>query len=271
MTFQPVLPAGGYLGWRFLARTLPAQTAALAASPVRQREEAYFRANIGRIDSAEQLVADRRLLAVALGAFGLEGDLASRAFVRKVLESSTLDPKSLANRLADKRYAELARAFGFGDFATPRSKLSDFPDRILAAWRERGFEVAVGEQDETLRLALGGRRELAALAARSSTERAKWFTVMGTPPLRKVFETAFGLPKGFAALDLDQQLAALQAHARRAFGEDSVAQFADPARMEALVRRFLIRAGLAEGGPAAVAPARAALTLLEAAAPLRPR
>ncbi len=264
MSVAPVLPAGGYLGWRFLGRTLAVQRTAFAAAPGRQRDEAYFRAKIGTIDTAEELVSDRRLLAVALGAFGLDADINARAFLRKVLESRTLDPTSLAGRLADKRYGEMAAAFGFGDYAVPRSKLSDFPDRILGAWRERQFEVAVGEQDRAMRLALGGRRELAALAARDVTDKTKWFTIMGNPPLREVFETAFGLPRGFAALDLDQQLASLRSHARRAFGDDRVAQFADPARMESLMRRFLIRAEIAQSGLSA-APAQAALTLLEAA------
>ena len=71
--------------------------------------------------SAADLVADRRLLKVALGAFGLEGEIDKKAFVRKILEEGTADPASLANRLTDKSYYKLAEAFGFGDLGGART------------------------------------------------------------------------------------------------------------------------------------------------------
>ena len=74
MTFTPVLPSGGYSGWSFLTRTLAAQKQAFVTDPAIQRDEDYFRDKIGKIDTAEKLVGDRRLLSVALAAYGLEGD-----------------------------------------------------------------------------------------------------------------------------------------------------------------------------------------------------
>lgn len=46
--------------------------------PKIRNDEAYFRAKIGSVKTAEQLVSDRRLLKVALGAFGLEADINNR-------------------------------------------------------------------------------------------------------------------------------------------------------------------------------------------------
>jgi hypothetical protein len=61
-------------------------------------------------------VGDRRLLEVALGAFGLDDDIRNRFFIRKVLEEGTTSPsRRFANRLSDKRYLALAETFGFGD------------------------------------------------------------------------------------------------------------------------------------------------------------
>ena len=98
MSFVPVLPVGGYGGWAILKRTKAAQLAAFAASPALRREADHARATLASVPSAEALVSDRRLLGVALGAFGLEADIDARAFVRKVLESPTSDPRALANR-----------------------------------------------------------------------------------------------------------------------------------------------------------------------------
>ena len=83
------------------------------------RDTDYFAAKIGEIDSAEQLVSDRRLLSVALGAFGLHADIDNKYFIRKVLEDGVLKEDALANRLTDERYKSLTKAFGFGDFSVP--------------------------------------------------------------------------------------------------------------------------------------------------------
>lgn len=261
MTFQPVLPLSGYTGWTFLKRTMNRQQALQQASPILKRDEAYFRDRIGKIDTAEQLVSDRRLLRVALTAFGLEGDVNNRAFIQKVLEGGTLKEGSLANKLANKQYQKLSAAFGFGDFSVPRTKISTFPDDILSQFRSRSFETAVGAQNNSYRLALNAERELTSLATRTGSEASKWYAVLGNPPLREVMQTALGLPKSFAAIDLDQQVVALQNKTKTAFGDPTVSQFADPGKLEALVRRFQLRADMQEN-QTATTPAAIALTLL---------
>ena len=69
-----------------------------------------------------------------------------------------------------------ARAFGFGDFAIPNTKKSDFADKILTAYRQRRLEAAVGTQNSDMRLALNARRELSAIAAKGLSADGKWFT-----------------------------------------------------------------------------------------------
>lgn len=263
MTFQPVIPQGGLGGWAFLKRTLDAQQTVFRKSPEIARDVDYFKQNIGKITSAEALVADRRLLRVALGAFGLDSDLNNRFFIRKVLDDGTLDRGALANKLADKRYLEFSKAFGFGDFAIPLSQNTNFAEKTVQAFETRQFEIAIGDSDQNLRLALGLSRDLGAIAVRPSTDTTLWLTILGAPPLRQVFETAFGLPTGFGAIDLDQQVTVLRDRAEQAFGNDTVAQFTDPEKIETLTRRFLIRADLAGGNGTTTTPGTVALALLQ--------
>ena len=54
-------------------------------------------------------------------------------------------------------------------------------------------EAAVGEADNSMRLAMNFRREMAEL---SKGEGASWFTVLGSKPLREVFENALENPRG---------------------------------------------------------------------------
>lgn len=261
MSFQPVVPFGGYAGWRFLQRTLPAQEAAHAGSAAALRDEQYFRDSIASIESAEQLVANRRLLKVSLTAFGLQDDLANRAYLQKVLESRTSETGSFANRLSDKRYRQMAETFAFGDRTIPRTKLATFPDEILSRFRERSFEVAVGQTDETMRMALALQRDLPALARQQTSDLARWYTVLGTPSLRSVFEAAFTLPSGFGALDLDRQVDILKTRTERLTGSDSISQFSDPAAIETLTQRFFLAAEVSQ--IRSISSTNVALTLLQ--------
>lgn len=169
MTYAPVIPFRGYAGWSFLQRTFEKQKAAFVASAPVESAAAYFRDNIGKIDSAEELVSDRRLLEVALNAFGLGDDIYNRFFIKKVLEEGTLKAGAFANKLADKRYFALAKAFGFGDFSTPRTKLSYFPEEIISAYKTRKFELAIGQVDESMRVAITMQRELPLLASQKNS------------------------------------------------------------------------------------------------------
>lgn len=241
MSYAPVLPIGGYAGWTFLKRTLPAQKAAFEAASTLKRDEDYFRAKIGTIKTADQLVADRRLLGVALGAFGLDADINNKFFIKKVLQDGTLNTGALSTKLADKQYQAFSAAFGFGDYKIPRTQLSDFADKILTAYKTRQFETAVGDQNGDMRLAMNAERELATLAKRTISEDTKWYTVMGSAPLRQVFEKAFGLPSSFAAIDLDQQLDTFKKKAAQFFGDSSIKQFANTDKMDGLVRQFMVR------------------------------
>ena len=230
MTYTPVIPIGGFSGWAFLNRTRDTQQEAFDNSAKISRDVEYFTENIGKIRTAEDLVADRRLLEVALGAFGLDEDIGNKFYIRKVLEDGTLTDDALANRLSDKRYFNLSKAFGFGDFDTPRTVLSDFPQEITDAYKTKQFEIAVGEQNPDMRLALGLDSALSAIAERDTTDNGRWFTVMGQGPVRSVFETALGLPASVGALDLDQQLVIFRERAEAYFGDGEIAQFTDAAK-----------------------------------------
>ena len=256
MSFQPVLPMGGYAGWQFLTRTLASQQTAFDAAPVQQRDTDHFAATIGKITTVDQLMADPKLLKVALGAFGLGAQTGSSALIRKVLSDGITSATALANKLSDKRYLALAQAFNFGDGGTPNTQGPGFAAKIVKAYQAQQFQTAIGQQDVNLQLALQMQTGLANLASGSASEAAKWYTVMGTPAMRTVFQTALGLPSSFVSLDIDHQLQVFEEKAQQAFGDKSVSQFSDPAKIDDLVKRFLVRSdvqGATQGTAASIA------------------
>ncbi|ADO43488.1 DUF1217 domain-containing protein [Ketogulonicigenium vulgare] len=260
MSFQPVLPLSGYTGWRFLSQTLERQTAVFAASGEVAMNSTYFRDTIAKIQTPEDLLADRRLLSVALGAFGLQDDLNAKAFIKRVLVEGTDDKTAFANKLSDKRYAALANAFGFGNEGGARTADAGFADTILARYTAESFELAVGEQDNTMRLALNLSGGISDVMQHATSDSAQWFAMMGDSPLRSVFETALGFPTGFGQIDIDQQKQQFMARAKATFGVESFADFTDPAVQEKLIRLFMLRSEM--NNSSLNSPASVALKLL---------
>jgi hypothetical protein len=244
MSFQPVLPMSGLSGWRFLQRSLDTQKTAFETSASMQREAKYVAETLPNITTAEELVADRRVLQVALGAFGLESDINNKFFIQRVLGDGTAGAAALSNRLADKRYFAMSQAFALDSPTISSVSSPTFVESLISSFTDRQFEIAVGEQDTTMRLALALQRDLPKLAGGAASDRAKWFTVLGTPPLRQVFEGAFGLSTSFGALDVDKQLEILQHRAEAAFGDQSLEQFTDPEKLDALTQKYFLRTQL---------------------------
>lgn len=244
--FQPVLIGPGIAGWEFLKSTYDRQFDAFTKSPQLKRDTDYFREKIASVTSAEDLVQDRRLLSVALGAFGLQDDINNTFFIRKMLEEGTTAEDALANRFTDSRYRDFSAAFGLGPGELRGNLQSTFADDIIQRFEAQSFEVAAGEQDETVRIALYAQRTLDEVVGGESSERAKWFEIMGTPPLRTLFETALNLPSEFSQIDLDQQLETFQDRTRAIFGETNPSQFADAEKREDLITQYVARSQIAQ-------------------------
>ena len=258
---QPVVIGTGIVGWNFLQNTYDRQFEAFTKSPQLKRDIDHFRENIGSVTTAEELVSDRRLLQVALGAFGLENDVDNRFFIQKMLEEGTTADDALANRFTDTRYRNFSEAFGFGPNETPRTLFSGFADEIIDQFTAASFEAATGLQDETMRIALYATRTLSDVVGSEGSQSQKWFSIMGQPPLRALFETAFNLPQAFGQVDIDQQLKTFEERSLSQFGSSDPAIFTDPEQAEELVRTYLARAQIQAGG-FGQSSANIALTLL---------
>lgn len=138
MTFTPTVLGTGLGGFAFLQRTRETQQDLLARSPQVARETQQFLEKAKTLQTSDQLLDDRAMLKVALGAFGLDDDLNNRAFLQRILDSDLTDSRSLANRLADKRYLALAETFNFAGTTGPslaRFKSAEDVGNDLAAIR----------------------------------------------------------------------------------------------------------------------------------------
>ena len=266
MAFLPAIPVGGIAGLRFLDSTFDRQISTFKSSPDIRRNVEYFLENAENALTIDDLMGDRRLLSVVLGAFGLDDDINKGAFVRKVIEEGSLDPSAFANRLIEPAYAELAEALGFGNFdGAGTLVLENVRSNLAAQYEERQFELAVGEVDLGLRLAMNFRREAVKIAAEGNNTRTAWLRLIGSPPLREVVQTALNLPNEFAAVDIDQQVNEIMARSDSLFGISDPKEFLSSAVLDPFIDRFLANQQLQSGGLAGTSPGSAALTLLQSA------
>jgi hypothetical protein len=239
--FQPIVPDAGLAGWRFLQRTYDTQFEAFAKNTLQQRDTDYFRENIGEITTADALVSDRRLLTVALGAFGLQDDINNRFFIQKIFEEGSVNDDALAVRFSDTRYREMSQAFGFGPGEFVKTGEATFAEAIIERFQTNSFEVAAGEQNDAMRIALYAQRELGEVAQMDGSIATKWFTIMGDPPMRQLFEKALGLPASVGQIDIDQQLEIFKERAQSVLGSEDPAQFVDEEAREDVITKFILR------------------------------
>lgn len=76
-----------------------------------QAAMARFREVAAKITDVDSLLRDRRTLQTVLEAFQLESEIDKRGIIRKILTEPPSEQTSLANRLTDQRWRQLAQAF----------------------------------------------------------------------------------------------------------------------------------------------------------------
>ncbi|MDA9437382.1 DUF1217 domain-containing protein [Bradyrhizobium sp. CCBAU 51627] len=123
-----------YFSYSYLARNLTQSLTRVAQQSDVSREAAYYKANIGKVHSVDDLMNDYRLYHYVTKAYGLEDMAYAKAFMKKVLQSDLTDPKSFANTLIDKRYREFAAAFSFGGGDTKVAQSSNQTDDMIGLY-----------------------------------------------------------------------------------------------------------------------------------------
>jgi hypothetical protein len=212
------------LGYRMIAASLDRQIETFRNSRAAVREIEYFRQNIGKIESADQLVKDYRLYRFVLSAYGLDSQMGAQALMKKVLAEDLSDPRAMANRLIDSRYREIARAFDFSGSGGARLKGSAFVDGVIDRYVTAEFEKSTEQTNPGVRLALYFKRMAPGIT--------NWNQVLGDKPLYEVVRTALQIPPAGSQTGIEGQAKLLE----RRIG---LGNLKDPQFVERFIGRFL--------------------------------
>lgn len=238
--------------WYQVQKTMDQQVKMVRNDPVVARDLAYFRENIGKTLTADDVVGDVRLRNFVAKAFGLDEFANATAFLRKAIEEGTDDPRSFANRLADPRFREMSSTLGHGNLLGARTWQDAVVTEIETKFVQRTLETRLGEESNSLRMALYFQSEITALAGADDASEVGWLKVMGSPPLRSVIEGGFALPSSTGKLPLDQQQRLFENRSQARFGDKSLKAFLEPRNVERIVVGFLARSQLNANGSAGV-------------------
>ncbi|KIC19805.1 DUF1217 domain-containing protein [Leisingera sp. ANG-Vp] len=199
---------------------------------------------LDELDSATQLVFDRSLFEASLDIFGLSHRITDFDVMTRTLDSDLSSSISYANLHHDKRMTAMAHAFAFNEGAAGQEYPEGFAEELAELFTTRQFEIQIGETDQNMRLALAFERELQTVADAGGSEDAHWYGIIGSPPLKTIFESALGLPSSFGQLDVDRQVEEMKERTFAAFGTTHPADLLEPEKLDEVRNRFLLLSDL---------------------------
>lgn len=166
-------------------------------SAVVQREVKHVWEAIARAKSVDDVINDPRLMRFVLSAYGLDSEIKTPGRIRKVLESKLTDENSLANRLRDNRYREIAGDLKIGDTGLATLKRSSTIEKIIGRYVVNEFEKSFENQAPAVRDALYFTRNVGNVK--------NVFELLGDPVLRKVVIDTLNLPPQIALQSVERQ------------------------------------------------------------------
>lgn len=188
-----------------------------------------YQEKIQSIDSVSELLANREVVDVVIGAFGLDADDVTDDFLKQIFSSDLSDPKSFVNQQTDSRWAELVASFNFdAEGNLTRETIGTIQQRgetmeTVNKYLRQTLEETEGESNEAVRLALYFQR-----TAPTITDA---YGLIADDALMAVFRTTFGFSDEFSNMDVDQQA--------RIIGENlELSDLQDPAKLERLLQRY---------------------------------
>ncbi|ATG36289.1 hypothetical protein PhaeoP23_02164 [Phaeobacter piscinae] len=195
-------------------------------------------------EQPQQFVFDFDAFEAGLDVFNISERELDFDVMIKAFESDLSSEISYANLHRDPNLKAMAHAFAFNPGGSDHTYPAGFAQEIADLYKDRNFEIAIGESDPNMRLALSLERELQSIADAGGSEDAHWFGIIGSPPLKSMFETALGLPASFGQLDVDRQVNEMKERAQTSFGTTHPADLLETEKLDEFRNRFLLLSGL---------------------------
>ncbi len=221
----------------------------VARAPDVATQTKYFRENIGKAKSADDLVNDSRLFAYAMKAFALGDRAYAKSLMKQVLQQGVASSTSLAYRLHDPNILAFARAFDFAANGAQTTGSQSLVASVVDQFAQNALESDQAKQNPGVGLALYFQRKAPALAS--------VYGVLADKKLLQVVQIALGISPATAVMPIDSQAALLSK-------KIDLADFRDPAKLQKFIARFAAQYDTKYGDASATGAARSNAILLGA-------
>lgn len=196
----------------------------IANQPATAREIAYYKANIGKITTVDQFVANPRIFNFAMQAYGLKDMTYAKAFIKKALNEGVASSNSFAMKLSDTRFRDFVSTFNFAANGASTTTTDAATQGTIDKYTESLLEEQAGKQSDGLRLALNFKAKIGNVSS--------IYGILGNAALYQVVRTTLGLPAAMSSVDIDKQA--------KVIGDKfNLADMKDPKKLDSFVTRFL--------------------------------
>jgi len=208
---------------RLLTSDLPASLARVGNQPTVKRATESYLAEIDNVKSIDDFMSNSRVYDYAMKAFGLEDMAYAKAFIRRVLTEGIDASDSMANRLTDPRFRELAETFNFERYGGTATTFTRTRQGVVDRYLNQSLELEAGNANEGLRLALYFNRKASTVTSA--------YGLMGDRALLKVTQVVLGFSQSTSQLDIDRQKEMIDKKL-------DIDDLKDPEKLDKLLTRF---------------------------------
>lgn len=225
--------------WSSLLRTSESDRVARFAKNNKTIENAHanFDAAVRGMKSTSELFEAKnyRALEYVLTAYGLQSEIGNTGKLKRVLESDMADENSLANRMDDQRFRDLANALDFKNGGLANLKDDSVRAGLRGRYEREAYRVDLGAQNPALRQAEYFKNNISGAS--------DIYSVLGDRTFREVVQKVGGIPPEVAYQGVEAQARVFE----KVF---DVSKADDPAYVEQFVKRFLAAADIEANGGA---------------------
>jgi len=199
----------------------------------------YFQDNIGKIKTADDLIANPRLFRYAMTAFGLGDKIDAKGLMKKVLQQGVTKNNALANTLNNSAIQAFAKTFDFAANGATTTTSASLASTVVARYTENALETDQGQQNPGVQLALYFQQQAPNLKS--------MYSVLADKNLLTVVQTALGISPSTGSQPVDTQYRLLNSKLK-------LTDLQDPKKLQNFIARFAANydAANSTGGSSAV-------------------
>lgn len=225
--------------WSSLSRTSEGDRVARFVKNNKTIENAHvnFETAVRGMKSTSDLFEAKnyRALEYVLTAYGLQSEIGNTGKLKRVLESDLADENSLANRMDDQRFRDLANALDFKNGGLANLKDEGVRSGIRGRYEREAYRIDLGAQNPALRQAEYFKNNISSVS--------DIYSLLGDRTFRDVAQKVGGIPPEVAYQGVEAQARVFE----KVF---DVSKADDPAYVEKFVQRFLAAADIEANGGA---------------------